>query len=67
MDYATLIYAILASLLCELFSRNRKYYQKTADSYGTEFADKIFRTIKICGRLMLIGGIFYLILILTVN
>jgi len=64
MDWAILIYAILASIVFIWFSRKQKYYQKTADTYGREYADKIFKVIKLCGYLMLIGSVCYLIFLI---
>ncbi len=64
MDKAIPIYAGLVSIVFLWFSRNRKYYRKAVDSYGRAFADRTFRTIRLCGYLMLMGAISFLIVTL---
>jgi len=62
MDNAVIIYAFLVSIIFIWFSKNQKYYKKTVDTYGNKFADMTFNILKLCGYLMLSGGIIFLII-----
>ena len=64
MDFAVFLFATFGSISLIFISKNRKYYQKTVEAYGDQFATKIFRTIKIAGYLMLVGAVCMIVLIL---
>ena len=64
MDLAILLFGTFASITLIFFARNERYYQKTVEAYGNKFAEKIFKTLKIGGYLMLIGATCMTVLIL---
>jgi hypothetical protein len=45
---------ILFAVLFIVFSKSTKNYQKLADKYGEDFANKVNRHLKVCGYLLLV-------------
>jgi hypothetical protein len=58
---------IFFAVIFIVFSKSTKNYQKLADKYGEDFADKVKRHLRVCGYLLLLCSGLWLVIHLLGN
>ena len=66
MDLIFAVIFLITGLAALFISRSQNIYEKTANEYGREFADKNFKVMRIGSYLLLGISIIYLIVVLYV-
>ncbi|MFQ5586500.1 MAG: hypothetical protein ACE5GF_06740 [Thermodesulfobacteriota bacterium] len=64
MNLTLVLFPAVTAVFFILFSRSKKYYRKTVESYGEAYAGMFFRIMRICGYLLLAGSVGMFLLII---